>query len=560
MDSEFNLLARENLKRHARDCLYDLVVIGGGIVGSGVARDAALRGLSVAVVEAGDIASGTSSRSSRLIHGGLRYLEHFKLGLVHESVTERWRLMKMAPHLSWPMPFFFPAYKGESPGLHTMSAGTLVYSLLSAFRTPGPRQIMGRQTALRTEPNLLATSLKGAVKYYDCATNDARLTLETAMDAAECGAHVFPHARALSMVDDGNGVAMEVQDSLHDDRLTFKAKVVVVAAGPWTDSFLGQTMPGWSNWLRPTKGTHLVFPREKLPVSHAVVMKTRADQRMTFTVPAGNFTYVGTTDTDCPDPMAPLETTAEDANYLLDAINDYFPTLGLAADDVVGCWAGIRPLVAPADEVPADQEVDPSDVSREEKYETYRDRYVVVAGGKLTTYRVMARKTVDQVARLLTRHWQQNPGRCSTATRPLPGGVNVSSVALLGRQFRHDYPGLPAEWLEHLANRYGTRGAGIAAMAGKKADLLAPLPGGGAERLAEVHFAALAEYCVLPEDFLLRRSHLHFEAKDGGLAAAAVVCETLTKLDIMGTDRAAAVLTDYSVLAAAASRLIPPGE
>jgi len=540
----FSARDRQQLRNNTSGKTYDLAVIGGGITGAGVARDAASRGLSVVLLERGDIATGTSSRSSRLVHGGLRYLEHFKFGLVHESVTERWKLMKQAPHLVWPMPFLYPVYKGERPGLMTLSAGTLLYSMLCAFRTPGPRKVHSARQVLELEAELRGNNLRGAVEYYDCATNDARLTLETALDAAALGAELFPYAEAVSFVDDGEVTTIEVRDLLLDASWPVSARTVVIAAGPWTDLVLERAVPGTPRWLRPTKGVHLVFAAERLPVTRAVVMKTRGDQRMAFAIPWGKVTYVGTTDTEFSDPDAPLTVTREDARYLLDATNDYFPNVSLSLDDIVNAWAGIRPLIGPEDESDVEP-VDLSDISREEKLEVYRDRFVVVAGGKLTTYQVMARHVVDRVAKLLASRASISVSGSSASSRPLPGGIGIGSVPALAAQLRASNPGLPGEWLDHLASRYGTRAHQVVELATADSSLLVPLPNCGPVRLAEVNFAVLHEHMCRPDDFLLRRTTIHLTSPDQGAAAVELVCDALTRLGIVAPDDARRMRDEY---------------
>ncbi len=523
----------------------DIAIIGGGIAGVGIARDAALRGYGVALLERGDFASGTSSRSSRLIHGGLRYLEHGRLGLVHESVTERWRLMKLAPHLVAPLPFVFPIYAGERPRLGTIKVGTWLYSMMAAFRTPGPRGSYRAAALGNLEPSLRQAGLVGAASYYDCATNDARLTLETAIDAAQCGAQLFPRTTVTGMSKEGTGTALEVRESISGSSAILHARVVIVAAGPWTDEVLGIARPQTPGWLRPTKGAHIVLPQSKLKLNHAIVMKSiQGDHRVTFAVPWITHTYIGTTDTDCPNPDDGLTATQHDVDYLLNIANHYFPEADLAPRDVVSTWAGVRPLVAPHDEV-AREDVDPSDVSREERLLTYDNRLVVVAGGKLTTFRVMAKKTTDKAAKLLALQGIVARRGGATKTRRLPGAEGLDSCAALGHRLASDHPTLPSDWLYYLANRYGVRATAIANLAAQDRNLAEMVPGCTTLRMAELHFHVRDEFATTIEDVLLRRTYAHFRTADNGSAAAEAVANVLQQHGFLAQSEVSSAMDNY---------------
>lgn len=525
---------------------YDIAIIGGGITGCGAARDAALRGLKVILFERGDIASGTSSRSSRLIHGGLRYLEHYRFGLVHESVAQRWELMRVAPHLVRPLEFYFPVYKGEKPALWMMNLGTWLYSLLSAFRTPGPRTSANAAATIRAIPGLRPDGLLGAAAYFDCSTNDARLTLETAREAAELGATILPYSIVKACRDDDKGLALTIDDLLTGGDFAIRAKTAIVAAGPWTDPILELACPGTVKWLRPTKGVHLVFRSDRLPIAASVVMKSiQDDGRVTFAIPWGTHTYVGTTDTDHPDPEAAPCVTAADVRYMLDITNHYFPHAHLESADVCSVWAGLRPLVAPHDEVDPEEPVDPSDVSREEKYETYRERYVAVAGGKLTTYRVMARHVVDRCARLLSRHWGMNVTRSTIKNRPLLGGVGIRDIDAFASRLADEHPDMPADWVRRVGHRYGARAPEVLSLAAADPALLAPLPGYERVKLAELHHAIINEHACTIEDFLVRRTYTYFKADDQGYAAAGDVADALASLNVVTREEADLQLARY---------------
>lgn len=542
----FTVLERAEQIRQARTDVFDIVVVGGGITGAGVARDAALRGLKVVLLERGDLACGTSSKSSRMIHGGLRYLEHYRFGLVHESVVERWRLMQLAPHLVRPLPFLYPVYKGERPRLPVITLGTFMYSLLCAFRTPGPRRRCSPKVVASLEPGLEQEGLNGAALYYDCSTNDARLTLETAMDAAAEGAVILPRAEVTGSVRGGQGFQVSASDAVTGEEFNVAARSLVLAAGAWTDAVMPLVVPGHGKWLRPTKGVHIVFSAKRFPVNHAVVMRSvHNDGRIVFVVPWGDHTYVGTTDTDFPDAEAGLGVTADDCSYILDICQRYFPDYNLTGDDILSVWAGVRPLVAPEGEVDQDEEINPSDVSREEKVELVEPGVVAVAGGKLTTYRVMGAQVVDRLRRSGGESWSLAPGPSVTEDRPLPGGVGVEELDLLAGELQQQHPDLPSDWLAGLAHTYGARAGEVAALAASDRSLLELLPGAKRVRVAEVHFAIRHEYVCSVEDFLVRRTYIYYRTEDQGSAAASVVADALVALGVTDRESASRQVEEY---------------
>jgi glycerol-3-phosphate dehydrogenase len=306
----------------------DLLVVGGGITGCGIARDAAMRGLSVALVEMRDFAFGTSSRSSKLVHGGLRYLEHYEFSLVFEAVSERRTLLDIAPHLVNPLGFLFPVYEGGKRNLWFINAGMWVYEGLSLFRSPKRYRKLSRSEVETMEPALRHAGLKGAPLYYDCATDDARLTLENAIDAARMGSAVANWTRLTSFLKNENGrvVGGVVQDALTGELKEVRAHAVINATGPWTDRTVAMSKPlSTGELLRPTKGVHIVVHRDKLPVEHAVVCSHPTDGRVLFAIPWGDQTYIGTTDTDYRGDPADVHATGSDVDYLIDAALAYFP-------------------------------------------------------------------------------------------------------------------------------------------------------------------------------------------------------------------------------------------
>lgn len=379
----------------------DLLVVGGGIVGSGVARDAALRGLRVGLVEQHDFAYGTSSRSSRLLHGGLRYLAQFEFGLVREASLEKRILAQIAPHLAQPLGFVFPAYQGEGPPLWQLRIGVKLYDLLCSGRNFAPSRVLSLDATQNLLPGLRRERLRGAVRYFDALTNDARLVIDTLRSAARAGARVVNYARLVSAARTGGSWQAVVTDGLSGVSTPLTTRAVVNATGPWSDH-----LPHSAVRLRLTKGIHLVFDARRIPVPSAVVIT--AGKRILFILPWGDRVIIGTTDTDYHGPPENVSVETSDVDYVLRTVNEFFPPVRLERRDVISAWAGLRPLVANADGTP-------SDISRAHEIKSPEPGWWDITGGKLTTYRLMAEQTVDAVVRELDL--QVPP--CRTAAEPL---------------------------------------------------------------------------------------------------------------------------------------------
>lgn len=380
---------------------FDVLVIGGGIVGAGVARDAALRGMKVALVDARDFAFGTSSRSSRLLHGGIRYLAQGRIGLVREASVEKGILHRIAPHLAQPMAFCFPAYCDSQWPLWQLRIGVRIYDWLCSGRNFGRSEAMNSRRTLEICPGLRAEGLKGAVRYFDGFTNDARLVIDTLRSAENAGAVVANYARFVGVEDRGDAFVCSVQDELGGDNFIVQARAVVNASGPWSEG-LGLSKVK----LRLTKGIHLVFDAERLPAREATVITQGT--RILFVLPWGERTIVGTTDTDFVGRPEEARVEESDIDYLLGSVNEFFPDAKLARSDVLSSYVGVRPLIA-------DAHGKPSDISRTHSIQQSVGGWWDVAGGKLTTYRLMAEQTVDAFAKFLGGRF----GECVTADRPL---------------------------------------------------------------------------------------------------------------------------------------------
>jgi len=369
---------------------FDLVVIGGGISGAGIAHEAAFRGLRVALLEKGDIASGTSSASSKLIHGGLRYLEQIKFGLVAESVRERQLLLELAPELVWPIDFVLPTYRDSKHSARKMRLGMWIYQRLAGRHRIGRPRHLGPEEFAELEPALRQDGLVQACIYQDCQTNDARLTLAAAKAAYLAGAAVLPRCEVTGAERDGESVArLCVTDLLSGQAFKIGAAQIVLAAGPWTDQvveLLGLSHP---QLVRRTRGVHICIPVDKAPVTRAVAISHPQDGRAMFILPWGKtHTVVGTTDTDHEGTVEGLQASREDAEYLLVAYNRYCPAHPLGLDDIVSSWTGLRPLVYEPGKPP-------SKVSREHLIKRLAPNLTVIVGGKLTTFRAMAHEVVE---------------------------------------------------------------------------------------------------------------------------------------------------------------------
>lgn len=513
----------------------DLVVVGAGVTGAGIARDAARRGLRVVLLEQNDIAYGTSSRSSKLIHGGLRYLETYEFSLVFESVSERRIVMDLAPHLVNPMAFLFPVYQGSRKSLRMISAGMWLYDGLALFRSPKRHRTLNPSEVAKEEPLLKQEGLQGAPLYYDCSTDDARLTLETVIDATQNGAVVATWARVDALVknDQGRIAGVVVKNARDGSLKEVNAHAVINATGPWTDEVLAMSGPRKGKLLRPTKGVHIVVDREKLPVEHAVVLFHPDDNRVLFALPWGDRTYVGTTDTDYDGVPGEEAATLEDIDYLIAAPNHSFPTSQITRGDVVSTWAGLRPLIAPEPEV---GEMAESQVSREHQIVIGEDGLITIAGGKLTTYRKMAQECVDVAVNLLTLSGKlpEDLQSGETTKVPLPGGVgwpeddDHAKVAVeLAEVCDCD---ISAAVARHLVDTYGMRALELAKMCAADPSLTEPIVPGRVEIMAQVDFGVKEELAASVSDVMTRRTQIFFRDFEQGLGSVEKVATRMAHL------------------------------
>lgn len=421
----FSLLERADAWSKIDKTTYDLLIIGGGITGAGIARDAASRGIKTLLVERKDFAWGTSSRSSKLVHGGVRYLEQFEFKLVRESTHERAKLWKLAPQLVSPLPFLFPAYKSSRVPLWQLNIGLWMYDTLAGFQVPELHKKFSAKELKELEPELNQEGLSGAIHYFDGATDDARLTLANILDAHQLGAVTLSRVECAGVEwnkkvpDSGTAShSVELEDKITGEKKKVQARVVVSAAGPWTDELLEKLGKSKRKLLRPTRGSHIVVKQDKLPLKHAVVMTHPLDGRVLFAIPWSEYSVLGTTDLDDTNSPDQTQITTDEVDYLINSAKYYFPKCHIVRDDVVSTWTGLRPLIAPSDTGGS-----ASSVSREHYLNFDDPGLLLIAGGKLTTYRQMAEDCVLKVIEE-TKRWKLPVGNASretlTNTRAIP--------------------------------------------------------------------------------------------------------------------------------------------
>ncbi len=514
-DPTLSYKTRHKHLQRMRSDVFDLVIIGGGINGAGVARDAALRGMSVALIETRDFAEGTSSRSSKLIHGGIRYLENMEFGLVFEALRERQALFDMAPHLVHPLRFLIPLYRGGRVGMWKMSLGMWLYDALSLFEAPEPHDQLTKQQCLELAPQLRKQDLLGGFTYFDAYMDDDRLVLETLRSAHSAGAIManYVSAEEAEMNAQGQVMAVLARDQLTHEPLRICARHVVSTVGPWTDRLGIKFFKQWKRRLRPSKGVHLVFSQDDFHLKDAVVMA--AESRIVFAIPRGDRVILGTTDTDFPDDPARVRVEKSDVDYLISVASHYFPGAKLDASHVISSYAGVRPLVD-------DGAADESQTSREHWIFSDPSRVTFVAGGKYTTYRSMAAEAVDQVL-------AYNPELQAVITASAPSMEPLNPLVTKDRYQEAQVEseewgrlwGLDQQVTKGLAIRHGLEGRRIlqqfAHQVGSSRDPMEKL-----WRL-ELHHAIHSTMCMTLKDFFFRRSPLYlFDALHGATYVSAL--------------------------------------
>jgi glycerol-3-phosphate dehydrogenase len=532
------------------DGRFDVLVIGGGITGAGAALDAASRGLRVALVEARDLAAGTSSRSSKLIHGGLRYLEQLDFKLVYEALRERDLLVsRLAPHLVRPVPFLFPLYRKvvERP---YVGAGLALYDAMEGTHRPVPHhRHLSARGALKRAPALSPERLAGAMLYYDAQVDDARYTLAVARTAAAHGAVVATWVSAVGVVRGGDGTRVtgaRVRDEETGHEVTVTADSVVVCAGVWTDQVheLAGVRAGYK--VRMSKGVHIVVPREAVEASTGMIVRT--EKSVLFFIPWGKRWIVGTTDTDWTGDRDEPAATEEDIDYILAAANRVLARR-LTRADVIAVYAGLRPLVA----VAAKESKPTTKLSREHVVDVPVPGLASIAGGKFTTYRLMARDVVD--AAVADFGSDRSVPASVTDQVPLLGADGLAAVRASAGRLAEDYR-VSRETVEHLLGRYGTLAAEVLDLVRSDPEFGRPLVPGHLYLRAEVVYAVTHEGALHVDDVLRRRTRLFIEAADSGAAAADDVSLIMGRLLGWSRRRRAAETRRYLDLVAAEQAML----
>ncbi|MEL6676846.1 MAG: glycerol-3-phosphate dehydrogenase/oxidase [Bacteroidota bacterium] len=449
MNTSFASRNRQALLAHLQENQYDLLVIGGGATGSGIALDAASRGLKTALIDKQDFAAGTSSRSTKLIHGGLRYLKQFEIALVREVGRERAIVHKLAPHLVVSEKMLLPIIKDGTYGKLLTSLGLMVYDVLAGVERADQRVMLSRQDALEKEPLIKPEVVEGAGLYAEYRTDDARLSLEVLKTAALYGADSINYVEALDFVYENDVISgATCHDHLTGEDFVIKAHQVVNAAGPWVDTLREKNHSMNEKHLFLSKGVHIVVPHERFPLQQSIYFDV-PDGRMCFGIPRGRITYVGTTDTPYEGDINNPLTLEEDVAYLVDGVNNLFPDVNLSKEDVISSWAGLRPLIF-------EEGKSASEISRKDEIFHSDTNLISIAGGKLTGYRKMAERVVDEVAKYMRKTHGTQLKPCQTASIVITGGgfedakdVGVFTDKVLEQIAPHGFDRYDAEYLVH---------------------------------------------------------------------------------------------------------------
>lgn len=509
-----NALTRKHQLDHMSKFEYDLLIIGGGITGAGIALDASMRGLNVALVEMQDFSQGTSSRSTKLIHGGLRYLKQMQVNVVRETGRERAIVYENGPHVTTPEWMLLPFHKGGTFGEFTTSLGLKVYDSLAQVDKNERRNMLTKKEVIERVPNIKTDGLRGGGHYVEYKTDDARLTVEVMKKAASYGADAVNYVKAEGFLyDNGTVSGITARDVLRDETYEIKSKAVVNATGPWVDEVRANDQLGkqTKKHLVHTKGVHIVFKQKDFPLTQAVYFDTKEDGRMIFAIPRAGKTYVGTTDTFYGENKTNPTADTEDKEYLINAINFMFPALNADVSMIESSWAGIRPLIQSGSK-------NASDISRKDEIWHSTSGLITIAGGKLTGYRHMAEEITDEVADYLKKHHKMHVKKVSTKNEPVSGGNVGGSVGYQNYvdNISRKAPsyGLTLDEGHMLAMKYGSNVEAVYQYAGitndnnEKYGLPKPL-------YAEVIYGILHEMVIKPTDFFVRRSgKLYFEIDD----------------------------------------------
>lgn len=510
---------RRNLQTMAGE-RFDVVVVGGGITGAGIARDAALRGLRVALIERRDFAAGTSSRSSKLIHGGLRYLQQGDVGLVREAAMERYVVRRLAPHLAQPVPMLFPlANRREYAKL---GVGMWTFDRLAGVDDKERHRLITAAEALEIEPRLASRDLYGAALHYEYVTDDARLVIEVIKSAVGLGAVVANHLEVTDFIlDDGLVAGVTAHDDFGGSDFEIRGRVVVNASGPWVDRVRLMSEPEGRPRLRLTKGVHVGVPTDRIGLSGIVVMNAR-DRRGVFAIPRGSVTYLGTTDTEYPELADYPQVTWQDVDYLLEAANRTFDlAMPLGPGDVVNAWAGLRPLLH-------QEGKKPTELSRQDEIMVNEAGLVSIAGGKLTTFRRMAERVMDMVcSRLVDGGLILPPPVALSDQHPLSGGQTGADLARYEDYLASRVRGVKREVIARLVRTYGSNATVIVDAMEREPAKARPYAHDSVLCPAEVEYNVRHEMAMTLQDVLERRTRLLLWDLDCGRSVADRVAATM---------------------------------
>lgn len=521
---EFSQATREkNLQHFKTESEYDLVIIGGGIVGAGVARDAASRGMKVALIEKNDFAWGTSSRSSKLIHGGIRYLENLEFGLVFEALSERERLYHIAPHLVHPLKFILPLYKDSRVGMFKMSLGMWLYDTLALFQS-GLHERLDKNETLERAPHLKSEKLLGSFVYPDAYMDDDRLVIETLRSAHSYGAHIANFVEATGVLYENpkspSPASGQSQKTFGEDQLkiigivcknnkggeefTIRAKHVVSSVGPWTDELGSKLLGDWKKKLRPSKGVHITLRKDKIQLNDAVVMPADRDNRIVFGIPRHEMFIIGTTDTDFSGSPDKVQAEPEDISYLLGIANEFFPGANITAQDILAHYAGVRPLVRD------DAAGSAGKTSREHEFFLDPRGITFIAGGKYTTYRLISEEAVELVLSQFSMEERMKFSQ-SKSLEPLNPEVSPANLqrAKGSQEKLASLCHLTPQEVGLIIDRHGLEGVTMIDEA-KRSKL-------GLWEVEALH-AARTTMCLNLTDFFTRRTPLYLSEKDHGLS------------------------------------------
>jgi len=505
--NNFSALNRASINDKLASKEFDLLIIGGGITGTGIALDASSRGMKVALIEKNDFASGTSSKSTKLIHGGLRYLKQFDFWLVKEVGSERAIVHTLAPHLVIPEKMILPLIKGGTYGSWLTSIGLKIYDILANVEGNDKRRMLSKEEALETEPLLPETILEGAGYYAEYRTDDSRLTIEVLKTALNYDTTAINYCEAIEFIyKDEKVKGIKACDTITNQKFDINAKYVVNATGPWVDELRQINHSKTGKRLHLTKGVHLVLAHEKLPIKHAVYFDI-PDGRMMFAIPRGKVTYIGTTDTNFQEDKNKVGVTTTDAMYLISAVNNMFPSINLSLDDVESSWAGLRPLIH-------EEGKSASELSRKDEIFVSDTELISIAGGKLTGYRKMAERIVDLVCKKYDNRYDKKFKDNETHKIVLSGGKFKNFKEVQNYQnkiFKQIKPnGFTKIDANYLVHNYGKQTTSIL----KKFDELKDTDIEIRLAKAELWFCIQHEMVQTPLDFFIRRTgKLYFDIK-----------------------------------------------